>query len=177
MSEGDKPDELKARFRIPTSSEPKDYRAIVSRVIDRFSIHEKHLAGHIVDYLAVDGLRHEFAYNVLMHNSIISYGGKVKLILQIAKDVSAEIDRHCLSRVGALRNAFAHGDWVSSIRYKDDAGDLKYLAVETMRGDGSLEDIAYDDAAAEFFERMNTLIRQLSELRIQIEDKRAQEDL
>jgi hypothetical protein len=167
----------KAHFRIPTSTEPKDYRSIVSRVIESFSIHEKHLAGHILDYLAVDRLRHEFAYNVVMHNSIIAYGAKSKLILQIAEDVGAEIDRHNLSRVGALRNAFAHGDWVSSIRYRDDAGELQYLAVETMLGDGSLEEISYDDAAAEFFERINALAEQLGELRCKIANKCAQEEL
>lgn len=46
----------KSRFNIPNSTDTKDYNAIVARVIERFSIHEKHLAGYIVDYLAAQQL-------------------------------------------------------------------------------------------------------------------------
>lgn len=112
-------------------------------------------------------------YSRILHSSITSYASKVKLVLAIAKaSGSAKLDRQKLHRLGHLRNAFAHGHMARSFRVNKNAlrrsGEElpygEYLVIETMKGDGIIDEIPRETAFSEFLNLRTDVDRQLDEL-------------
>jgi hypothetical protein len=140
----------------------------IGGLIYRFNVHEAQLARIIDLYIGAEGDGRKFVRTRVLHNSIISYASKVKLVLAIAKAVDGpKLDIQALHRIGHLRNAFAHGNLEEQVRTNFNAlvGETSpYFIVETIKNDGSLSEIRREEAFKELTDLINTVEAQLKEL-------------
>ena len=151
-------------------SESASLRGIkqIGALIERANSLEARMAYLIDLYIGASGIGRDFLRSRVLHNSIVSYAGKVKLTLAITKTVGGpKINRDKLHRLGMIRNAFAHGQLAESLRrVRDDGGATikEYVVVETLRGDGSVTEINRADAIAEFVKLYDELMAQFEDL-------------
>ena len=80
----------------------------VAKVIDRTDLIENIIDQIIVKYVSPRNEIYTFFRNVILNNSIISLGAKVKLVSLIAKDIEFNLDKHPIHVILKYRNAFAH---------------------------------------------------------------------
>jgi hypothetical protein len=80
----------------------------VAIVIDRTDLIENIIDQIITKYVSPRKEIYTFFRIVVLNHSIISLGGKVKLVKLIAKDIGSELDVQPIYMVLRYRNAFAH---------------------------------------------------------------------
>jgi hypothetical protein len=140
----------------------------IGALIERANSLEARMAYLIDLFVGASGLGREFLRSRVLHNSIISYAGKIKLILAINRTVGGpKINRDKLHRLGMIRNAFAHGQLAESIRKVRDpaVGTVgEFVVVETLKGDGSIQEMNRADAINEFVQLHKDLVKQFDEL-------------
>ena len=107
-----------------------------------------------------------FVLGNLLHNSIISFAGKVKLVLYINKKHNlGELNRENLHKLLNLRNAFAHNDMWDKFDVhepEDENSDKElYIYMESMVGNGSIKRIRRDHAHSEVDVLYKSLKKQL----------------
>lgn len=140
----------------------------IGALVYRFNVHEAQLARIIDLYIGAKGDGRDFVRTRVLHNSIVSYASKVKLVLAITKAVDGpKLNREGLHRIGHLRNAFAHGNLEEQVRVNRNAlfGDTgPYFVVETMKGDGLLSEMRRDEGFKELTDLIDVVEAQLKEL-------------
>ncbi len=144
---------------------------LLGAVLERFNSVEGRLASIIALYVGAKDSRHEFMQSRVLHNSIVSYGSKVKLVLAISRDVGGpQFDRNKLHEFGNIRNSFAHGRIATAKRVNPNpqrSSAKELLIVESIKGDGSVHEMRRGDAVSTFtaiFEEIVPQLRQLEEL-------------
>ena len=123
--------------------------------LDQFNALEHKIAKIIAKYIGADPGRGEFLENVVLNNAVVSFGSKVKLLLTVARDTSGpKITKDKYHRLLNIRNAFAHGNMMKGFRVNVNALRAEqygpYLVVETLRGDGTVEEKLRAEAMSEF---------------------------
>ena len=106
-------------------------------VVDRCNDVDGLMADILIAYIKPAADREPFVERYLLHNSVISFGTKITLVLQIAKLPGApKIDGEAIRKVGNLRNAVAHVPVSRGVRYNMNALMGKtgpYFVAETMQ--------------------------------------------
>lgn len=139
-------------------------------VLERSNQVEDLLSSVISIYVcAQDDTGDEFLRRRLLHNSVVHYGAKVKLTMEISSKVQGrkKLDEQALRTIGVIRNAFAHARIASSVRTNQNAltGRIgEYLIVEPIKSDGSTRELRRDDALKEFNEAYHKIRPQLDQL-------------
>ncbi|MFH2144589.1 MAG: hypothetical protein ABII75_00980 [Candidatus Omnitrophota bacterium] len=156
-------------FDDEEKNEISDEWSTIGLVIDNCNRIETKMKEVIVAYLGVQEDKAAFLQSILLHNSIVSFASKVKLILAINKQGNyVNIRRDDFHKLMKIRNAYAHSDLLSNIemtipdysRYLEDESldieempqplMLKYL--KSIKHDGSLEVVERTSAYFEFFD-------------------------
>ena len=123
------------------------------RIIDQCNELEDLMKAVIEAYVAPSEESAGFFRACLLNNSIVSLGSKIKLIQVINKQRSLiKLDQNQLHRLIAIRNAFAHNDLRTGLRFKVQDRDalIQYVVMESIKGDGSIQKVTRDEAAKEF---------------------------
>lgn len=123
--------------------------------LDQFNALEHKIAKIIAQYVGANPARTEFLENVVFNNAIISFGSKVKLLLTVARESNGpKLTKDKYHRLLNIRNAFAHGNMIKGLRVNRNSFRAEpygpYLVVETLRGDGTVEEKLRADAMSEF---------------------------
>ena len=142
---------------------------VLGAVLSRFNELERQLASIVSAYIAPDPSKSQFVLRQLLHNSTVSFAAKVRLVLAITKDVHGpKLNRDNFHRILNVRNALAHGIGPMSFRKNVNALNSapygEYLTVETLRGDGSVEERPTAQVTAEFIDLVAKLTAQLLQL-------------
>lgn len=80
----------------------------VAKVIDCTDVIENVINQIIIKYVSPRNEIYTFFRNVVLNQSIISLGGKVKLVKLIANEIGFSLDEQPIHNVLKYRNAFAH---------------------------------------------------------------------
>jgi hypothetical protein len=131
-------------------------------MLDQFNRLEHLIAKVIRLYVQPVTDHASFVENIILHNSIISFAGKIKLLLTIARESTGpKLNRNKFHRLLNLRNAFAHGNTIKGLRFNRNAFSGEpygaYLIVETLEGDGSVKKMLRQKAATEFLSLLQEL--------------------
>jgi len=121
-------------------------------VIRATNIVETKMKNIIAAYVGPSPDRADFVASHLLNNSIVSFAAKVKLVLAIAEAVSVKVKRNALHTLLSRRNAFAHQDHLTALRFTtDDEGipDIS-VVVESIKASGELESVTHEKAMYEF---------------------------
>src|SRR6185295_10759372 len=105
--------------RVPQTKQAEITRAltILGGVLERSNRVERMLAEVIRLHVRPHADGDRFLRSHLLHNSVVSYNAKVKLVLAIARAAGRhQLDREALYRIGTIRNAFAHGEVQTATR-------------------------------------------------------------
>jgi len=107
-------------------------------------------------YLKIPAEQVDFFEGNVLNNAVIGFAQKVKVVQAINRRAAAvkKFEQHPFSVMMTRRNAFAHQDLMTSVRLIEDKDGLPdvQLVIESMQGNGELEEITRERAFAEFFE-------------------------
>jgi hypothetical protein len=141
---------------------------VLGVVLDQFNALEQRIASIICAYVAPSPDRAKFVTDRLLHNSVLPFGAKVKLLLAIARDVKGPKKlKDPLHRMLHIRNALAHGHVMAGYRNNHNAllrPVGPYLVIESLTGDGSVEEKDRSAAVAEFAGLLEKVNVSLSDL-------------
>ena len=157
-------------------ADTENIRAIkhIGAVIDRANLLESKMVYLIDLYVGPSGVGRDFLRSKVLHNSILSYGAKIKLIAAIDKAVGkGTVNIELLHKVGKIRNAFAHGQLAASVRPQrnPESASVDYkMVVETLTNDLSVMEIDRLRAVDTFRESSDTLLAQLEILEDKIKN-------
>ena len=137
----------------------------VAQVIDRTDLIEN-LTNQIIEkFISPRKEAFPFFWFVLMNNSIIPLGAKVKLILSISQEVGFKIKRDPLWKVVRLRNAFAHHRTQSHPTFivgktpdEDDSIYVLHTFSSSMKMARIPREKALEDFTKNFISAKNTLL-------------------
>ena len=106
-------------------------------------------------YVQAAPTKASFVEDVILHNAVVSFGSKVKLLLTVARESKGpKPTKDKLHRLLNIRNAFAHGNMIKGLRVNRNALRSEpygpYLIVETLKGDGTVDEKLRADAMSEF---------------------------
>lgn len=142
---------------------------LLGAVLDRFNLLEASMTRIIVAYVRPAEGRGSFLANQILHNVNVSFGAKVRLILSVSRETGGpKLSRDKLHKLLNIRNALAHGDSASALRVNRNALRVEpygeYLVIQTIKGDGSVEEKPRATAIAEFMTLIEDLQSQLDAL-------------
>ena len=142
---------------------------VFGAVLSLFNELERLMATIIAAYIGPKASRADFVKKQLLHSSSIGFAGKARLVLAISKDVGGpKLNLQNIHRVMNVRNALAHGHGPAAFRRNVNALAQvpygEYLAVESLRNDGSVEERPTEQVTEEFMQLSWTLFDQLSRL-------------
>jgi hypothetical protein len=127
---------------------------LLAVILEKFNGLEARLASIINRYVGANGNGGTFLEGRVLHNSVVSYASKVKLVQAIGRDLGVpKLDRDSMHKLGEIRNSFAHGRIASSVRRsaaKQGQVPDTHLIVESIKGDGSVKELKRHDALEEF---------------------------
>jgi len=129
---------------------------LIGDVISQFNNLEWIVDSIIVTFIQPQASAKEFVSKHLIHNSILSFGAKIKLLFAIINFLELEkIDKDKLHRLLALRNAVAHSDLIGDYEIRssgsnDNRKHEEYFVVDQMRSDGSVKTIRKNEVYKEF---------------------------
>ena len=142
---------------------------VLGVVLDRFNSIEHTMARIISAFVRPEAGRGKFFDKHVLHNSIIPFASKIRLVLAINREVGGhKLDKDKLHKLLNTRNALAHGYSAASVRENLNAlapmplGE--YLIVETLRNDGSLQERPRQAAIAEFIKVSDEVRSELKQL-------------
>jgi hypothetical protein len=140
---------------------PNEWK-VTGALLDTFNALETKLSLIIADFVRPPKDRFAFLQRQVLHNSSVTFGGKVKLVLAIARSTKGpKLKREDFHRMLHIRNALAHGDTTALTRKNVNAllpfpiGE--YLVIETLKGDGTVEEKLRGPAIAEFMMIFNRI--------------------
>lgn len=137
------------------SIDPEEEWRMVGILLDQFNEIEWLLGQIVAAYLRPAESRGDFLGRVLMHNTVTSFGTKVKLIAHIARESGGpKINTEALHTLGRLRNAVAHTPMLHGLRVNWNAlirPTGVYLVVESPTTQLDFKERPRDDIIAEFF--------------------------
>jgi len=147
---------------------PQEHKT-VGELLDEFNRIEKFIAFHIVSYVSPPPEKYGYVYNLMLHNSIIPFGAKLKLLLALVRETNGpKIVRDDFHKLVNLRNAFAHGYMAPRVRRRGGTSSTDseetYLVVETLASDGSFIEVANEKAIEDFRELLKRTNAQLKAL-------------
>lgn len=142
---------------------------VLGAALDSFNYLESRMEDLILAYVKPRHDKMAFMRDQLLHNSALSFGAKVKVILAIARECGGpKPSRDKFHRALSIRNALAHGDSVRSVRK---AGKIaakapygEFLIVRSVKGDGSIEERPRSVAIAELMQLIEELRESLKTL-------------
>jgi hypothetical protein len=142
---------------------------VFAAVLSLFNELERQMGLIIASYIAPMESRIDFVNKQLLHSSSIGFAGKARLVVHISKRVGGpKFNQNNFHRVMSARNALAHGHGPAAFRRNVNALAQapygEYLAVVSLRSDGSLEEQRSDDVTADFMRLSRILFDQLSTL-------------
>ena len=120
-------------------------------VIDRFNYIESILTEIIVVYIKPSSDRHDLLKSTILNNSIVSFASKVKLFCHMnATEQWIYLKKDSLHRLMQIRNQFAHSGTQWLIANKDTGESRTRLMLESVSGNGKLEQVDSEVALDEF---------------------------
>ena len=139
-------------------------------VVRATNVVESRMKDILCAYLQVPEQRSSFAYSYLFNNAIVSFAGKFRLILSVARELSLRVDREAFQVVLSRRNAFAHQDHLRSVRVITDHQGFADVAhvVESVKGSGELEATTQETAFAEFVAAYSQVEEDLKKLQLAV---------
>lgn len=138
-------------------------------VIEQCNRIEQYLKAIIEAYVLPRDDRQEFFRSHVLNSSIIPFGGKVKLVIAINKDLDlVKLNNDSLHKIMQLRNAFAHNDIISGVKVDlskevTDPGAIT-IGLESISGNGALKYVTRDEAFKEFQNVYQTSENSLKEM-------------
>jgi len=125
-------------------------------LLDQFNELE-HLLGQIVEgYVRPAESRADFVRKVLLHNTVTSYGSKVKLVGYITRTSHGPaVDIERLHTLGRLRNAVAHTPMLHGLRFNRNAlrGPVgTFLVVESPNAKLEFSERPREAVVGDFFD-------------------------
>jgi hypothetical protein len=149
-------------------AESLTWQTKIGEIVERFNAIESRIALLIQRFIGAKGSGGEFLRSRVLHNSIVSYSSKVKLILAINGEAGGpKLDRDSFHRLGALRNAFAHTDIYKSrrVNLNVDAGPVgAYFSIDLLKPDGTIKSMRRAEAVVEFGDLCDHIDQQLDGL-------------
>jgi hypothetical protein len=161
--------------RAPAKSADTD----VVDVIDHAALVENILNQIIVDYCAPRQGAFEFMWSVVLDTSVMSFGGKVKVVMAVAHEMHFKLNRDAVHKVMALRNAFAHhASHAHPVlvvgRKPEESTSNRQLWV--LEGSGRISRIKRDEAVSEFNVAYRAARDSLVQLRALVREKHKRND-
>jgi len=149
---------------------------LIGLVVSQFNNLELTMTKIISKYIQPKHERLEFVEKNLLNNSIVSFGAKVKLISAISRiEKLGSVDRDKLQRLLAIRNAIAHNDVISNIRthIPDDPDEdiFRYIVMDRMKSDGSIETLPKSEAYGEFLMLYDEVTKQIEVVLLRANEK------
>ena len=137
-------------------------------VVRATNIVETKMKSIIANFARIPEEKRTFVDAFLLHNSIVSFAAKSKLILAIAKELGVRMDKNAIHVLLSRRNAFAHQDHLKAARVVTDQDGVPDVAfvVESIKGNGELEVITQEQAFIEFVSAYETVERDLDALAV-----------
>lgn len=112
-------------------------RSDVVDVIDRAAHIENIINQVIVGYCKPRKEAWEFMWNIVLDTSVMSLGGKVKVVMAVSHEMGFNLDKDSLHKVISLRNSFAHNAndahpvFVVGRTPTEDTSHLQFLVLES----------------------------------------------
>lgn len=120
-------------------------------VIDRFNYIESILTEIIVSYINPPSDRRNLLKSVIFNTSITSFASKVKIFSHMnATECWIDLKRESLHRIMHIRNQFAHSGAQWAIVDKDTGISRVCIMLESVSGNGKLEQVDSEVALDEF---------------------------
>ena len=121
-------------------------------VIDRFNYIEYKVTEIISSYIGAIPERKKFVNSILLNNSIVSFGAKIKLLFHINSiEKLFDLKKDDFHRLAHIRNQFAHsGQEVFEICLEEPELGGKKLMLESVASSGRLIEVDASKALSEF---------------------------
>jgi hypothetical protein len=153
---------------------PEEWKTL-GLALDQFNALEHEIAKVIAQFVGASPARTGFVEDVVLHNAVVSFGSKVKLLLTVARESKGpKPTKDKLHRLLNIRNAFAHGHMIKGLRVNINALRAEpygpYLIVETLKGDGTVEEKARSEVMAEFLALLQEVGTEVEALALHLKD-------
>lgn len=151
----------------------------IAYVIDHTNTIEYVLKGVLTRYVNAPSNRETFVKNILLHSSIVSLGGKFKLLHHIVADEDwPKLDRNHFHTLLNIRNVFAHSDtatisaiplYVGGTKKEDriakrSGADIPDQVVTTLDPSGKFISIGRGEALKKFTQSYVAILHYLQDL-------------
>ena len=133
-------------------------------VINQFNYLEHLLTGILLTYIDPKEEKVSFVRNYLLNNAIVPFSSKVKLFLHLNSTENwVKIDKNVFHRIMQIRNQFAHsGKEILEIDTSEPENSEVHLFLESVQGNGKLEQVKAKTALNEFTQHYIYLDKKLS---------------
>jgi hypothetical protein len=143
--------------------------AVLGAALDSFNELESRMEDLICAYILPRPDRVAFIRDQVLHNSSISFGSKIRIVLSISKAVGGpRLSRDKFHRALSIRNALAHGDSARHVKVNLNALRPEpygpYLVVRSIKGDGEITEQPKGAAVTELMGILEELREQIDKL-------------
>jgi len=136
----------------------------LTQIINKTALIENVLSQVIINYSSPRKDAYGYFWDVLLDNSVMSLGAKVKAVMAISHETNIKVNKNSLHKILEYRNAFAHHSLndnpVFRVGIAENEGSM-YYRLNILKSSGKVERINRLDVLEEFNKNYETALKSL----------------